>query len=247
VNEFIRGRFTLTNKLVLDLYQHPTLCLVVGNVKLFCAKCGTREAFRPIWFSDITKEMLAINASQRVLDRETFKVAFTDTFQLFSLVFQCQRCEGIPEAFLVKREAMDLVVEGRSPIEHIKIPKYIPTDERHWFRDAIIAFQTGKILAALFYLRTFVEQFARRKTGTRDVKITGDKILAAYADTIPVNLRDSMPSLAEAYDKLSAALHGANEDAELFEAMRQGIEKHFDIRRVHELDSKPAVTPAAKP
>jgi hypothetical protein len=140
--------------------------------------------------------------------------------------------------FLVKRNGLDLTVEGRSPIEHIEIPNYIPNDERHWFRDGVIAFQTGKILAALFYLRTFVEQFARRKTNMKDQKKTGEEILSAYAETLPSNLRDTMPSLREWYDKLSEALHGAKEDPELFGAARERIEKHFDIRRVHDLDSR---------
>jgi hypothetical protein len=44
-----------------------------------------------------------------------------------------------------------------------------------------------------------------------------------------------MPSLGEWYEKLSEALHSAKEDSELFESAREKIEKHFDIRRVHDL------------
>lgn len=199
-------------------------------MKLFCSTCSAREAFRPIWFFEITNELLRQN-----LKGEKFKITFGNTFQLFYLVYQCQRCETKPEVFLVKRDGLDLSVEGRSPIEHIEIPNYVPREERHWFRDAVIAFQTGKVLAALFYLRTFTEQFARRKTNLKEGRKTGDEIMAAYADTLPIGLRDSMPSLREWYDKLSEALHGAREDADLFEAARGNIEKHFDIRRVHEL------------
>ena len=142
--------------------------------------------------------------------------------------------------FLVKRDGTDLIIEGRSPIEHIELPAFIPKEEKHWFRDAVVAFQTGKVLAALFYLRTFVEQVARRMTGTLGDRKTGDEILSAYADTIPPNLRDTMPSLRECYDNLSAALHGAKEDSKLFEQTREMIEEHFDIRRVHKLDLKAA-------
>jgi hypothetical protein len=137
----------------------------------------------------------------------------------------------------VKREGTDLFLEGRSPIEHVELPKFIPKDDLKWFRDAVIAFQTGKVLAALFYLRTFIEQFARRKTNTLGDKKTGDEIMSAYADTLPKNLRDTMPSLAEWYDKLSAALHTATEDSALFDAAREKLEEHFEIRRVHKLDA----------
>lgn len=234
---FTQGRLVITDKQLFDNTNRPTPSLVVGNVKLFCSTCGGREAFRPIWFSDITNELVTENAKQAVSGTpQTFKVRFNPkTFQLFYLIFQCQRCEGAPEAFLLKRHEADLLIEGRSPIEHVELPSFIPREEKKWFRDSVVAFQTGKILAALFYLRTFIEQFARRKTGTQNDKKTGDEIMSSYADTIPVNLRDTMPSLADWYDKLSAALHGAKEDAELFESAREKIEKHFDIRRVHEL------------
>jgi hypothetical protein len=233
VSQFLTYRFIITAKQQVDQYQNPTSCLIVGNTKLFCSKCGQREAFRPIGFSDITETLLTRDAGE-----QKFKVAFGNTFQLFYIVFQCQHCEDKPEVFLIKRDKLDLYIEGRSPIEHVEIPSYISKDERHWFRDAVIAFQTGKILAALFYLRTFIEQFARGKKNLKDEKKTGEEIMAAYAKLLPAHLRDSMPSLAEWYDKLSEALHGAKEDAKLFETARERIEKHFDIRRVHDLDAK---------
>src|SRR5690348_14295181 len=53
--DFISGKFTITDRY---LFQEPghrrSRCLVVGNVKLFCSTCDAREAFRPIWFSDLT-------------------------------------------------------------------------------------------------------------------------------------------------------------------------------------------------
>jgi hypothetical protein len=214
------------------------LWLPVKNVKLFCVKCDAREAFRPIWHSDVTVQLHAKHKTQRTLGTETFKVLFPGNFQLFALLYQCQRCESLPTAFIVKRLGTDLFLEGRSPIEHVELPGFIPKEEKHWFRDAVIGYQTGKVLAALFYLRTFIEQFARRKTGTQGDKKTGDEILTAYADTIPENLRETMPSLREWYDKLSEALHGAKEDSTLFGSAREKIEEHFDIRRVHRLDAK---------
>lgn len=60
----------------------------------------------------------------------------------------------------------------------------------------------------------------------------------AYADTLPLSLRDTMPSLKDLYDKLSEKIHTANEDAKLFGEARQNIEEHFDIRRVHKLDKR---------
>jgi len=237
--DFASGTFVVSDKPeFVEPGHRQVLCLIATNVKLFCSTCGGREAFRPIWFSDITAELVREKVShQKSLAKETFRISFGKNFQLFSLVFQCQRCQGLPEAFLVKRCELELFIEGRSPLEHVELPSYIPKHEKRWFRDAIVAFQSGKILAALFYLRTFIEQFARRKTNLLDQKKTGDEILTAYAELVPLNLRDTMPSLKEWYDKLSEALHGAKEDTELFDKSRERIEKHFDIRRVHDLEN----------
>jgi hypothetical protein len=237
IQKGIRGRLILTENATFDGLNNLQLWLPLKNVKLFCIECDAREAFRPIWYEDMTFSIRGKHQTQRVLGTETFKIPFPDNFQLFALVYQCQRCESLPTAFIVKREGTDLFLEGRSPIEHVELPKFIPKDDLKWFRDAVIAFQTGKVLAALFYLRTFIEQFARRKTNTLGDKKTGDEIMSAYADTLPKNLRDTMPSLAEWYDKLSAALHTATEDSALFDAAREKLEEHFEIRRVHKLDA----------
>src|SRR5215831_1172996 len=113
---------------------------------------------------------------------------------------------------------------ARSPIEYVELPPFIPKQEQKWFRDAIITFQSGKILAGLFYLQTFVEQFARRKTGIQNANRTADVIFSAYADSIPDNLRSTMSSLRDCYDKLSEAVQSDQEDKELFVSVREAIE-----------------------
>jgi hypothetical protein len=204
----------------------PTL--IIGNIKIFCTRCGEPEAFAPVYYRDVTKE----------IQTDWPQVAPLPTaLQLFSLAYQCQRCKDALVGFLVRREAWHLMLDGRSPMEHIALPKYIPRTEETFFRDAIIAMHGGKTLAALFYLRTFIEQFARRQTGMTG-RATGDEIMAAYSEALPPAQRDQMPSLKEWYEKLSVALHSATEDAELFEEAKEKIEQHFDIRRVFKIREK---------
>jgi hypothetical protein len=116
--------------------------------------------------------------------------------------------------------------------------EHLPKSEKKFFRDALIAYHGGKTLAALFYLRTFLEQFARRVTGISG-RETGESIMESYAATIPLNLRSTMPSLGEWYGKLSEALHLAQEDANIFEEAMEQIIHHFDLRRVHRLSESP--------
>jgi hypothetical protein len=216
--------------------NEPLLTLRVPNVSLFCKKCGRREAFAPMWSTDATNEV-----RKRGNVGEKW-VAMPATFQLFLVVYQCQRCLGTPEGFLVRREGWNLSLHGRSPMELVEIPKYIPDGESQHYRDCVIAFNSGKVLAALFYLRTFIEQFGRRVTGMAG-RATGEEIFDAYSPTLPDNLRSQMPSLREWYDKISEALHTAKEDPALFAAAKAAIEKHFEIRKVFNLSEK---TPVAK-
>jgi hypothetical protein len=68
---------------------------------------------------------------------------------------------------------------------------------------------------------------------------------------LPRNRMPGEPHWPNGTTKLSATLHGAKEDSELFEEAREKIEEHFDIRRVHKLDTKisapDAKTDAEKP
>lgn len=198
--------------------------LLVRNVKVFCGECGEAEAFAPIRFEESGLGQPTTAAEGRT--------------QLFSFTYQCQRCKSAFVGFLVRKESWYLSLDGRSPMEHIQLPKYIPKTEQPLFRDAVIAIHGGKTLAALFYLRTFIEQFARRLTGLTG-KATGDEIMTAYSATLPITQRDQMPSLKEWYEKLSIALHSAKEDAELFEQAKEAIEQHFDIRRVFKIPETP--------
>jgi hypothetical protein len=138
------------------------LTLVVENVKLFCSECDSSEVFKPVFYRDLTNELAK---GQRHSYREGPEVPLPDGFQLFAILLQCQRCTRKPEAVLVRREGWRLSLHGRSPMEHVDVPKFIPKKESYFFRDAIVAAHGGKTLAGLFYLRVFIEQFARRVIG----------------------------------------------------------------------------------
>ena len=211
-------------------------CVLVENVKVFCPACGEREVFSPAWIGDLDSEMRtpALMPGLAVEEAPSGPVV-----QVFVLAYRCQRCKGKLEAFLVRREGWHLSLHGRSPMEQVEVPKHIPKTERHFFRDAIVAMHGGKPLAALFYLRTFVEQFARRQTGMIAARATGDEIMDAYSKTLPDAHRGHMPSLKVCYDKLSEALHSARPDEALLGEAIEQIDRHFDIRRVFKIPESP--------
>jgi len=141
-------------------------------------------------------------------------------------------------AFLVRRKSWKLILEGRSPIEHVELPNFIPEKESGYYSNALLAFNSGKILAGLFYLRTFVEQFARRVTGMTG-RATGDEILDTYYGNLPSPTKDQMPSLREWYENLSVPIHTGTDDVAVFNAAKEAIDKHFEIRKVFNLSEVP--------
>jgi hypothetical protein len=215
----------------------PQLTLLLQNPKLFCAKCDASEVFRPVWYHDLTNELLK---DQRFGHHTGPAVEVPSGFQIFTILLQCQRCTGKPETVLVRKEQWRLSLHGRSPMEHVEVPKFIPKQERDLFRDAMIAAHGGKILAALFYLRVFIEQFARRVIGETGRRF-GDELMEEYGKTLPEAHRSTMPSLREWYEKLSEPIHAAKEDPRLFEEAKDAIVQHFEIRRVFKMSETPPV------
>jgi hypothetical protein len=201
------------------------LTLRVTPPRLFCSKCKTHESFEVVWFQDIVNDTRGpILPGARPPDPQD------DGFQLFSITLRCQKCEGRLEGFIVRRDRWKMALHGRSPMENVEVPRYIPKDERGYFRDALIAVHGGKTLAGLFYLRVLIELFARRATGETGRRF-GDDLMSEYYKGLPEAYRDLMPSLKEWYGKLSEAIHTGREDAGLFEEARSAIGKHFEKRQ----------------
>ena len=204
----------------------PKPYVTLQPIEIVCFQCKRRTAHIPITWSEDTKKALE--------RRMVIRAAPKRTLQVLTLVYQCQACHTHPTVFLVSRDGDRFRLDGRSPLEVVEVPKHIPEPECVHFRDAVVANATGKTLAGLFYLRTTIEQFARRTVGITG-RATGDEIMAAYGETIPADVRGRLPSLKEWYDRLSIAMHGANGDAALFEEAARQISKHFDIRRALEI------------
>jgi hypothetical protein len=208
--------------------------LIMENLKLYCANCEEREAFAPVWFSDSFNTL-----TRGGIDAYPTDFAAGKVLSMLVIHYQCQICKTQPVVFLIERDGWELKLHGRSPMETVKVPQYIPKVESRLYSDAIIAFNSGKTLAGLFYLRSFLELFARRVTGITE-RIPGDVLMGKYSEGLPSPQRDFMPSLRDLYDKLSTPIHAATDDIEVFTSAKENIDKHFDFRRIYNIQEKPA-------
>ena len=92
-----------------DNTQNPLLTLSLSGVKLFCYECDAKEVANPIWYPELKNELLKLSRHRE------FQISPPPDFQMFWLSYQCQRCKGTPQNFLVRRHSWQLILEGRSP------------------------------------------------------------------------------------------------------------------------------------
>ena len=146
--------------------------------------------------------------------------------QIFAIPYQCQNCHKEPLIFMVRRDGLKLTIVGRSRFEKPQILSYIPKQEIDFFRDSIISFQTGRTLAAVFYLRIFLEQYLRRTTQAEG-KTRGEDLADKYLKTLPEDFPSRFKNIREIYAQLSDCIHSASNDDKVYEQSKSAIEQHF--------------------
>jgi hypothetical protein len=196
------------------------------TIKSYCPTCENKEAYNFVYGDDL------LNISM-----DLSWLGEPKGVQIFAIQYQCQACKSIPEVFIVRRKDWKISLNGRSPMEVVKVPDFIPKNQRKFYSDAIIAFNSGQILAGNFLLRTFIEQFIRgNSSNPNSEKI--EPIFDEYMATLPDDFKTRFPSLTEIYGKLSEDIHTATGSVDIFIWSKDRIEKHFDARRLYELVGK---------
>lgn len=152
--------------------------------------------------------------------------------QLIVVPYQCQNCKGEPLVFLIRRDGFKLQIVGRSQFEHVDVPKSVPKEERRFYRDAIISFNSGRGLAALFFFRTFIEQYMRRITGISDFLVRGDELAEKYHRMLDTTFPEKFRTFRTLYGELSDRLHRAKEDSDLHATAKKQIDEHFEMLKM---------------
>jgi len=174
------------------------------TIKAFCSVCESIQPYNSIHGADVSKDF-----------RDTNFGEYPVTIQIFLFVYECQSCKSPPEVFMIRRERMKLIQSGRTPMEQIEIPKFVPKTQRKFFSDAIIASNSGQILAGKFLLRTFIEQYIRDFTKDKASQNI-DELFEKYSASLPDDFKQRFPSLAKIYGQLSIDIHSADSTTDLF-------------------------------
>lgn len=220
-----RGKWFMSEPLELnnnrtDLLLATNILFVPPDIKLFCMKCDRIEPFNVLNGSDLFARVNILN------DPVQSKAGVV---QIFTLSYLCQSCKAIPEIFLIRREGSKLTLSGRSPMEHVDVPKVIPKIVAHFYSGAIVAHQSGQTLAGIFLLRTLIEQFAYTKSTNPK---TADDAIDQYMASLPEDFKARFPSFREIYSLLSVDIHSAKGSPDVFEDSRAKIIKHYEARQL---------------
>ncbi len=193
------------------------------TVRTFCAHCKNKQPFN-------------FMSGFEVLDSYRENVVNNDSSitQVFIFMYQCQQCKELPEVFMVRRKNLKLTLSGRSPMETVEVPNFLPKNQHKFFSDSTVAFNSGQVLAAIFLLRTFIEQYVRpvnSKPRSRDI----DAIFNDYSDALDIRIKEHSPSLKKVYEILSEDMHSATGSENVFLQARAEIIEHFDAKRLYKI------------
>lgn len=199
--------------------------IVMPTIKIYCAQCRNVEAYNFIGLYEVLHNQLSILENQ--------------PDQVFVFNYLCQSCKGTPEIFMVRKHELKLSITGRTPMEQVITPHFLPKGKKDYYSDALIAYNAGQFLPGVFMLRTFIEQYLRSQSATPNADKM-DILFAEYGEKLPQDFKNRFPSLKDVYDSLSTIIHmgDRSERADaVFQKSKQDIEKHFNAKHIFEIEN----------
>lgn len=194
------------------------------NAKLYCHQCKSTEAHQPIGIHEFIPLDKIMN--------KLYQQPLGDAIQIWAFQYQCQLCKDLPIVFLIRRENSHISIQGRTPMEFVTTPQFIPKEERAFYSGAIIANNSGQVLPAIFMLRVFIEQYCKRKAN-KSVERSSDAI-AIYMDSLPQDFKSRFPSLNKIYEVLSVTIHNATPTESVFTDSLSEVDLHLEGLQVWE-------------
>lgn len=174
-------------------------------VPLWCRVCKRETTFIAI-----------VGSSEQGLGHPYPRRSERGTEQVYVITYRCEVCRSVLHAALVRREGMRLHLCGFAPRREQRAARSVPKALEPILVDADNAVAEGDLFAGYYHLRTMLEHYMKGCLGIGvEVQMRGEELVAQYNATLPNGLKETLPSLKTAYEKLSQALHsrsGSNEE-----------------------------------
>jgi hypothetical protein len=195
----------------------PQFIFTPPHAKMFCQTCDRLEPFN------------LVSAHEAIKQTGSYQTPTMKIEQVFTFTHLCQACKKFPEVVMVRRVGGKISLVGKTPMEHVAVPKQIPKEIASYYSGSVVAYQSGQTLAALFMLRTACEQWVRCWALPTD---RADAAIDKYMASLPSGFSAAFPSLRLIYEKLSEDIHAATGSEELYAKMIADVDLHFQARSI---------------
>jgi hypothetical protein len=190
----------------------------VPSVPLWCRVCKRETTFIGI-----------VGSSEQGLGHQYPRRSDRGTEQVYTITYRCEVCRSVLHAVLVRREGMRLHLCGFAPRREQRAARSVPKALEPILMDADNAVAEGDLFAGYYHLRTMLEHHIKGSLGINpDVQMRGEDLVAQYNAMLPNGLKEMLPSLKTAYEKLSQALHSRAGSYEDYTAHQTSICDHLE-------------------
>lgn len=157
------------------------------------------------------------------------------TEQVFTLYYQCVKCEECVISFLIKRVGLTITLCGRTERLTVDVPSCVPKKLRKIVADAISAANENDVFAAFYHLRTFCEHYIKFSINVaNNEKVSGDELCRRYNSSLDNRMTSGIPSLVTIYETLSRYMHMRSGTADDFATMLDQVEGHLTAKALFE-------------
>ncbi|MBK8094780.1 MAG: hypothetical protein IPK32_23135 [Verrucomicrobiaceae bacterium] len=148
--------------------------------------------------------------------------------QVYTITYRCEVCRSVLHAVLVRREGMRLHLCGFASRREQRAARSVSKALEPILVDADNAVAEGDLFAGYYHLRTMLEHYMKCCLGIGvEVQMRGEELVAQYNATLPNSLKETLPSLKTAYEKLSQSLHSRSGSCEEYAAHQSAVCDHL--------------------
>ncbi len=152
------------------------------------------------------------------------------TEQIFTPIFRCESCRKSIHTIALHRIGSRIHLCGCAPRREPLPSRQVPESLAPILSDAEQAVAEGDVFAGFYHLRTLAEHYMREQfcIPTTD-QIRGEELIDKHYERFSNEMRAVLPSMTEAFSKLSENLHARKGSASDFKKLRDLVCDHIEM------------------
>ena len=198
--------------------EEMNLHFYAPSVQLLCRQCKGQTTF------------IALQGShERRLGYPFPRTIQRGAEHVYTMFYRCESCRELMHAALIRREGLRLHLCGFAPRREQVPERSVPKELEKILIDASNAVAEGDLFAGFYHLRTMLEYYLKlRMSIPLDLQVRGEDLVTKHYDSLPPDLRSTLPSLTTAYGALSKNLHSRTGEVADYHALLEIVCDHIE-------------------